>query len=221
MSSGNRFNPWFTIPALLFLNIGLALLLFVPYGDEILYFNSWRGEPLNTFFRFFTRLGEAPAFVVIGLCAMLFRYRYALLIALAGLFLIPVSYLLKDNIGADRPITFFEKQGIRDEVVLVPQVDVNGGQTSFPSGHTMTAFGMFNLIARMTGRRAAWLGLACAWTAFLVALSRIFLVQHFLIDVLGGAVIGLLIARLVWELNARFFQKWSFLDGGILRRPSL
>ncbi len=211
-------NPWFAIPALLFINTGLVLLLFVPFGEEVLYFNAWRAEPLNTFFRFCTRLGEAPVFVVIGLIALGFRYRYALLIALAGLVLVPLSYVLKDNIGADRPVTYFEKKGIRDEVALVPHVEINGGQTSFPSGHTMTAFGMFGLIAQMVRRRAPWLGLACAWTALLVGLSRIFLAQHFLIDVLGGAVTGCLIAWFVWSLNDRFFQKWSFLDRGILRR---
>lgn len=211
-------NPWFTVPALLFLNVGLGLLLFVPYGAEVLYFNPWRTEPLNTFFRFCTALGEPLVFVGLGLFVMLFRYRYALLIALAGLIITPVSYILKDHVGTDRPITFFEKLGLRDEVALVPRVELNGGQTSFPSGHTMAAFGMYGLVALMAARRAPWLGLACAWTAFLVALSRIFLVQHFLIDVLGGAAMGLLIAWLVCAINARFFHQWSFLDRGILPR---
>ena len=30
-------NPWFTIPALLFINTGLVMLLFVPFGEEVLY----------------------------------------------------------------------------------------------------------------------------------------------------------------------------------------
>lgn len=210
-------NPWFMIPALLFLNAGFALLLFVPYGDEILYFNTWRAEPLNAFFRLATLMGEAPVFIALGLGALLFRYRYALLIAVAGLLIIPVSYWSKHHIGVDRPITYFEKKGMREEVVQVPGVELNGGQTSFPSGHTMAAFGMYTLLSLMTLRRAPWLGLACVWTAILVALSRIFLAQHFLVDVLGGAMTGLLIAWAVWELNNRILKKWKALDRGVLR----
>ena len=217
MSKGFWSNPWFVIPVLLFLNVGFALLLFLPYGNEILYFNAWRVEPLNSFFRFFTFMGEVPVFVALGLFSLMFRYRYALLIALAGLFISPLSYVLKDNIGIDRPITYFEKKGLRETVATVPGVDLNGGQTSFPSGHTMAAFGMYALAAGMATRRAPWLGMACAWTAILVAVSRIFLVQHFLIDVLGGAITGLLIAWAVWALDRRFFQKWAFFDRGLFK----
>ena len=123
---------------------------------------------------------------------------------------------MKDQIGTDRPITHFEKAGNREAVVVVPGVDLNGGKTSFPSGHTTAAFGMYGLIALITARRAPWLGVACAWTAILVALSRIFLVQHFLIDVVGGAVLGMSIAWVVGELDRRFFHKWTFFNRGIL-----
>lgn len=209
-------NPWFLIPVLLFLNAGLLLLLLIPYGYEVLYLNPLRTEPLNTFFRWCTKLGEVPAFVLLGLTSMLWRFRYAFLIALAGLIISPSSYILKDRIGTDRPITYFEKQGIREAVITVPGVPLNGGQTSFPSGHTMAAFGIFGLIAMLSSRRLPWLGLACAWTAILVAISRIFLVQHFLVDVLGGIVFGYAVALLVWGLNQRFFQHWKGLDRGLL-----
>lgn len=217
MNRGFWSNPWFVIPVLLFLNIGFALRLVVPYGDEILYFNTWRAEPLNSVFRFFTFMGEVPAFVAMALVGMVFRYRYALLIALAGLFIVPVSYFSKDKIGVDRPITYFEKEGLREAVITVPGVDLNGGQTSFPSGHTMAAFCMYALLAGMSGRAVPWLGLAFAWTAILVGISRIFLVQHFLTDVLGGAMTGLLIAWIVWALDRRFFQKWAVWDRGLMR----
>lgn len=40
----------------------------------------------------------------------------------------------------------------------------------------------------MAGQRRPTLSFTCATAAILVAVSRIFLVQHFLTDVLGGAV---------------------------------
>ncbi|TNE59274.1 MAG: phosphatase PAP2 family protein [Bacteroidetes bacterium] len=208
--------PWFTIPVLLFFNVGLALLLFVPYGAEILYLNPWRTEPLNTFFRGATELGEAVAFVALGLISLLWRFRFALLIALTGLLVMPVSYLLKDKIGTDRPVTYFEKNGVRDAVVLVPGVKPNGGKTSFPSGHTMAAFSLYTLLALLTRRKWPWLGLALAWTAMLVAISRVFLVQHFLADILGGAFFGMALAWLVFSLDRRFFARMTVLDRGLL-----
>ena len=163
-------------------------------------------------------MGEVPAFVGTGLLLLLWRYRYALLFALAGLLVTPLSYLLKDKIGTDRPITYFEKENIRELVVVVPDVDLNGGQTSFPSGHTMAAFALYGVVALTAGRLLPWLGLACAWTAILVGVSRIFLVQHFLLDVLGGAAIGLLLAVLLWRLDQRYAGRFPALNAGLLSR---
>jgi len=214
-------NPWFIVPALVFLNIGLALLLFVPYGAEILYLNPFRAEPLNTFFRWVTRAGEAPAFFVLGLIALLWRFRFALLITLAGLIILPTSYVLKDQIGTDRPITFFASIGLKDAVVLVPGEEMNGGQTSFPSGHTTSAFALFGLCAFMVGRRWPLLAFTCFWTAMLVALSRVFLVQHFLADILGGTALGLFVALLVWGIDRQYLQRWAVLDRGLLAKRAI
>jgi len=211
-------NPWFFIPALIFLNTGLILLLFVPHGFEILYLNPLRAEPLNTFFRWFTHLGDVPAYIGLGLIALLWRFRYALLIALTGLIILPTAYLLKDRIGTDRPVTFFAENDLTNFVVLVPDEVMNTGQTSFPSGHTMAAFALFALCTFMLGGRQPLLAFVCFWTALLVAVSRIFLVQHFLVDVLGGATFGLMVALLVWGIDQRYLQGWTVLDRGFLTK---
>ncbi len=206
-------NPWFVIPALLFLNAGLLLAYFIPYGHEILLLNGLREEPFNTLFRFFTILGEFYPFVIFGIAAMFWRYRFAVLIALTGLITLPTVYLLKEQVGADRPITWFKNRGMRESVVTVPDVDLNTGQTSFPSGHTMAAFGLYSLLALMAGKKHPRWGAAFALLAILVGISRIFLVQHFLADILAGSVLGLAVSWLVWRLNgAAFFRRLHFLD---------
>ncbi|MBL7776208.1 MAG: phosphatase PAP2 family protein, partial [Saprospiraceae bacterium] len=187
-----------------------------PHGHEILYLNPWRTEPWNRLFRWATQLGEPLAFVFFGLLSALWRFRFAALIALAGLILPPLSYVLKDKIGTDRPITHFNHTGLRDAVVTVPEVELNGGQTSFPSGHTTAAFCMYGLMALMSRKRWPALGLFWFGLAFLVAFSRVFLVQHFLIDVLGGAALGLFLSLLVWEINVRYLEKWPVLNRGLL-----
>lgn len=212
-------NPWFRIPVLFFFACGLAAPLWLPYGAEITALNGLRHEPWNTLFAWITRLGEAPAFLAAGVGALFFRYRLSLLIALVGLLTIPVSYYLKDGFGVDRPITYFEKKGVRDEVVLVPGVRMNGGQTSFPSGHTMAAFSLYALLSAAAGRRRPNTSLILAFLPILVGFSRIFLVQHFLYDVLAGAAIGLCLALLVLAVNTRWLPvDGSKLDSGLLSR---
>ncbi len=212
-------NPWFRIPALFFFACGLIVPFWLPYGDEITALNGLRYEPWNTLFAWITRLGEAPAFLAAGIGALFFRYRLSLLIALVGLLTIPVSYYLKDGFGVDRPITYFEKKGLREEVVLVPGVRMNGGQTSFPSGHTMAAFSLYALLSAAVGRRRPYASLLLAILPILVGLSRIFLVQHFLCDVLVGAAIGLCLALLVLAFNDRLLPAdGSKLDSGLLSR---
>ena len=212
-------NKWFAIPVLIFLVVCVVLLVEVPYGHEILFFNNWRQEPYNTIFRICTALGEGFVYGAMILAAFRWRYRFSLLIALCGMLILPVGYVLKDKIAVERPKTFFEHQGIYNEVVVVPDVELNSGRTSFPSGHTMSAFALYSMLTLIVGRRYERWGLFFALLAILVAVSRIFLVQHFLADILAGAVAGLVCAQFLWWLNGRpFLQRLTVLDRGVRRK---
>lgn len=206
-------NPWFVVPVLVFFLTAIVLAVITPYGEEILYLNPWREGWLNPFFRRVTHLGEAPAFVLAGVAAMFWRYRFTLVIALVGLLTSPLVYTLKDQIAMDRPKTYFEKSGKIDSLVVVPDEQLNIGRTSFPSGHTTAAFALYGVIALMLDPRARRWGLPLALLAVMVGFSRIFLVQHFLRDVLGGAVLGLMLAWLGWQLaQIPYFQRQAWLD---------
>jgi membrane-associated phospholipid phosphatase len=206
-------NNWFLVPVALFLGFGLTIALLVPYGNEILLFNDLRREPLISVFKFFSWCGETWIWVIIGLLALFYRYRFALLIAMTGL-IMPFVFILKDQVGTDRPITYFQKNGRSAAVVVVPQEQLNTGQTSFPSGHTMSAFGLSSLLALMAGPKSRKRVLVLALLAIAVGLSRIFLVQHFLVDVLAGALLGMGVSGFVWWLNGTpFFREKTWLDG--------
>ena len=74
---------------------------------------------------------------------------------------------------------------------------------SFPSGHgaAIAAFGIFVtyvLVRERIGRDILWVPL-CASIVFLVGLSRIYLDEHFLSDVLNGYVVGVL-----WSITGIF-----------------
>jgi membrane-associated phospholipid phosphatase len=83
-------------------------------------------------------------------------------------------------------ITYGLKLGVRKE-------RPNGGQMSFPSGHTASAFGGAAFIARRYGWQA---GLPAYLGAILVGHSRIAAKKHDPEDVFAGALIGILPA--IW-----------------------
>jgi len=92
--------------------------------------------------------------------------------------------VIKNLVNAPRPKVFFE-QGqylhFMDGITL-------SNYASFPSGHTATAFAMATVfIFFMKSRTSQVLLLAMA---ALVGFSRIYLAQHFLEDVMMGALIG-------------------------------
>lgn len=84
---------------------------------------------------------------------------------------------------------------------------VLGGLGSFPSGHTATALVCAGVVAELVSqarpvlRRAAWVA-AGAWT-LLVAVSLLWLHFHWLSDVVGSLLLGLLVLWLVlrWPLR--------------------
>jgi undecaprenyl-diphosphatase len=68
----------------------------------------------------------------------------------------------------------------------------------------MAAFALYSLLAMMLPVRQKHWGLPMAIIAVLVGISRIFLVQHFLADVLGGALLGLALSLGVWILYHQY-----------------
>jgi membrane-associated phospholipid phosphatase len=193
--------PWFTIPVLLAFLGGLLFMFLVPYRAEILMLNAWRMEPLNAFFWFWTKMGETYPYLVALFLCLFWRFRYALLIGIAGILVLPYAYFLKDWIGVMRPLNWLGEQGLRDKLVVVPYVELASGYTSFPSGHTIAAFTLYTLLALMVPKSRAFWGLLFAIMAVLVGISRVFLAQHFVADVLGGVVFGLLLASVVWQIG--------------------
>jgi len=78
-------------------------------------------------------------------------------------------------------------------------------QFAFPSGHTTTAFVFFTLIA-MHWRRPA-IQIFAAFCAITVAVSRVYLMAHWITDVMAGAVLGMSIALVVSTVSQRIQKK--------------
>ena len=100
----------------------------------------------------------------------------------------------------------------QDAAGLVPGVDLHH-QFSFPSGHTTTAFAILVLAGLISGKR--WITFLLILLAWMVGLSRVYLSQHFLMDILAGSFIGLLSALLFYWYFQRINRQW--LEKSIIR----
>ena len=82
-----------------------------------------------------------------------------------------------------------------------------GGLYGFVSSHAANLFGIATLISLVLRNRGSWLAMM-AWAA-IVAYSRIYLGVHYPGDILGGTVIGIGVAFLVFWIWKRLSKKWA------------
>ncbi|MGY0041507.1 phosphatase PAP2 family protein [Pedobacter sp. NJ-S-72] len=97
-----------------------------------------------------------------------------------------VVQLLKRAIFQPRPSLYFEQISFHYKHFVNGIVTHHSG--SFPSGHTASAFAMATVFVLCFKNRV--ISLLCLVAAILVGYSRIYLAQHFLQDVIAGAITG-------------------------------
>jgi len=195
-----RKNAYFLAPFVIALMIGAYLLLTNEKGIFILYFAIERKSLIDNVFMWITRFGEIGVYGVFALLFLLIRFRYTLLIALLGFVNLVLSLALKTYFACPRPGHVYWMKEYDGEISYIPGLDVNVGTTSsFPSGHTLSAFSLYFFVALLL-KNKQW-GLPLFIIALLVGISRIVLTQHFLSDVYAGAICGVLIAMAVYALQ--------------------
>lgn len=193
---GKTFMGLTTIYAL----VCLTFLIRFPKGDIHMAMDAWHVDTNPFLMSWLTYLGDGLVFVavVILLIAMRKPARMVLSVAVAGIAVLLLIGILKNAVFSDisRPWGFFEEGSLR----LIDGLDQHRHK-SFPSGHTTAAFTLYGLLAFWFNRR--WSAVLLFLVAATVAYSRMYLNQHFLIDVFAGGIIGALIA---WGTYYMFFR---------------
>jgi membrane-associated phospholipid phosphatase len=209
-------NSFFREHKAYFLTVGsfiltsLVLLFFIKKGDIVIFFSENRSDAWNMFFVFANKLGEEWTYLI-GLLSLLFfkKIRYALFIFVTGTFTMLLSSGFKTLFAHQRP----KMWAANNDILLnfVPDVYVNVGYTSFPSGHTFSAFAIFGYFALVS--KSPFLKVLFAICAILGGLARIYLSQHFLEDILFGGFLGILLATGVYywqsQLNDAPSKWWN------------
>lgn len=182
---------WLAAGALL-LTILIAAIV-VPKGDDVLFINGNHSEFSDRFFTFITYGGDGKIFIPLIIVLLFVRFSYTLIAATAWAGHGIVCSIMKKLIFP----SMLRPTGVIDNDLLhfVPGVDVHMNH-SFPSGHTATAFCFAILLALLLRRKSVFFVMVAFAVA--VAYSRVYLLQHFLIDVTAGAFIGTMIAMLCW-----------------------
>jgi membrane-associated phospholipid phosphatase len=172
-----------------------------------LFLNSYNTPYFDVFFKYLTNLGDGICLPFFLLLTIWYRLRdglYLIVVFLLSGFLVQ---FLKRIVFSDiaRPVKFFGDGAHIHFVQGVEQWCCN----SFPSGHSATAFGFylcFAIVSKHNWLKAAMLVLAC-----LVAYSRVYLSQHFLIDIAAGSLIGVIVATAcypwIYSLKSNWLDK--------------
>lgn len=183
-----RENRFFLIPWLILLSVASFLIAFYSKAQLHIFSNEMHSPLLDIFFKYITNLGDGVMIALLFIVLLFVKYRYALAFITGSLAASLLINLIKKVFLHDvlRPTKYFELYESY-QLHLVEGVKLHSYQ-SFPSGHTTTAFNLFFMLALLVENRL--LKMLFFFIATVVAYSRVYLSQHFLIDIAAGSVFG-------------------------------
>ena len=168
-------------------------------GEQHLLLNAFHAPLLDYAMRLMSLVAEYGVYVLI-VVFLFFKVGNSAVLAAGSLLSTVVAQVVKHSVNALRPLSWFAQNMPEVELPLVEGVQVHS-YLSFPSGHTTAAFALAMALVyvvetadRLKEKPQARVAWQCALflLAALCGYSRIYLSQHFALDVLTGCLIGTL-----------------------------
>jgi membrane-associated phospholipid phosphatase len=184
----------------------ITLLLVIPalmlvYSQDKLLLhallNSRHVEWLDVLAAYLTHLadGWVPAILAIAMLVLKDVRSFLMIGGSAGFSALVVQFMKRMIFGEwDRPFMYKEELG---DMGWVIGIEMNH-HFSFPSGHATAAFSTCMAVAVIVAQ-LRW-AVVLALVAALLAYTRVYLSQHFLVDIAAGALIGSAMATLMYSI---------------------
>ncbi len=156
---------------------------------------------LDTFFKFFTSLGNAGLICIILTLIMLTmkKTRFCgISCALSLIYdLLLCNIILKPLFERPRPYEFFTDFSAEALIISAPS------DFSFPSGHTAACFA-FSAALFMHNKK---LGIIAYVFSAIMGFSRLYLGVHYPTDIFGGIIVGIVCGIIAYHTNCKFIKK--------------
>lgn len=141
--------------------------------------------------------------MVIGICAFLVfypktRWNFGVMVASGSLLTFLTGFMFKSIFGRERP----------DVLQLVHE-----GSYSYPSGHAAVSVVMYGLLAFYiyqnvkSKKMKNFLIIMCTVAPIVIGLSRVYLGIHYMTDIIGGWILGILMTIVSYKLYNLFDNK--------------
>ena len=207
-----RKNRWFLIPYSVLLTASIALLIVFSKPELHIAANKANSPFFDTFFKYATLLGDGTLIAVLTIILLFVSFRHLIVFLLGSLSAAIVVNIIKKFILTDiyRPSKYFELFETY-QLHFIEGVKLHSYQ-SFPSGHTAAIFSVALMLTLLT--RNNLLKVSMLLVAVLTAYSRVYLSQHFFIDITVGSVIAVLLMLLFFRLSESWKKPW--LDKSVL-----
>lgn len=198
-----RKTSLFFIPYLCLFTLSVVFFFYRSHGEFVLWLNSLHNGPWDFFFKYWTHTGDAVFFGVVAVVLIIWKRRVGLVLGLTGISVAAISLFFKHILfpEAQRPIIYFNGYEVLDFVDGVTILS----QYSFPSGHSMAVFALASFLALMLQNNNYSSMLLVGAT--LTAVSRVYLVQHFLIDIMAGSLIGIITGTLYYLCFEKYLNR--------------
>ncbi len=141
---------------------------------------------------------------------LIYKYKQAGLIALAALI---ITIILTDQVTSGFMKPFFGRLRPSHDPEISALVHIingyRGGLYSFASSHASNAFALVTFLWLTLRHRERWIGYLFIW-ASVVAYSRIYLGVHFPADIIVGALVGVLMANLIFNIYIKLIARYRW-----------
>lgn len=170
--------------------VSIYFLIDLPQGALVLYFNDHKSAFFDLFFTWLTYFAEFISCVIFCLIVLFIDWKKGVYLSICLILNSLFVQFLKRIIFPEyhRPYHYFK------EILKGTEgIDLHSS-FSFPSGHTMSGFTLFFVLSLFVKNQLAKISLI--FLGVLVALSRVYLAQHFLRDIVVASILAVFLSVL-------------------------